>query len=70
MGSKFKKSIFEEHVQAGIISWAHKAKSKMVKNIESSHGDLGKDGGGDDSHEGVELQGIHIARDPQQSRNP
>ncbi|PWA45246.1 mlo-related protein [Artemisia annua] len=69
MGSKFKKSIFEEHVQVGIISWAHKAKSKMVKNLQSRHDDLGKDGGGDDPHEGdegVELQGIHIARDPQQ----
>ncbi|GJV08763.1 MLO-like protein 1 [Tanacetum coccineum] len=73
MGSKFKKSIFEQHVQLGIISWAHKAKSKMVKNIGSNNDDLGKNGGGDDPHkgdDGVELQGIHIARDPQQSTNP
>nr|GEW14896.1 MLO-like protein 1 [Tanacetum cinerariifolium] len=73
MGSKFKKSIFEQHVQLGIISWAHKAKSNMVKNIGSNNDDLGKNGGGSDPHEGddgVELQGIHIARDPQQSTNP
>lgn len=28
MGSSFKKSIFEEHVQAGLVGWAQKVKKK------------------------------------------
>lgn len=28
MGSSFKKAIFDEHVQAGLVGWAQKAKKK------------------------------------------
>ncbi|XP_038998326.1 MLO-like protein 1 [Hibiscus syriacus] len=31
MGSSFKKAIFEEHVQVGLIGWAQKAKKKGLK---------------------------------------
>ncbi|XP_071714108.1 MLO-like protein 1 [Rutidosis leptorrhynchoides] len=34
MGSNFKKSIFDEHIQAGLISWAKKAKKKKSNSSE------------------------------------
>ncbi|KAI3508011.1 hypothetical protein L1887_23010 [Cichorium endivia] len=76
MGSSFKKAIFEEHVQVGLITWAQKAKRKRALNVatnDSGHGGGGGGGGDSPRHGGgggVELEGIHIARDPQQSRNP
>ena len=30
MGSSFKKEIFEEHVQAGLVGWAREAKKKTT----------------------------------------
>ncbi|XVE62435.1 hypothetical protein DITRI_Ditri06bG0118000 [Diplodiscus trichospermus] len=36
MGSSFKKSIFEEHVQVGLVGWAQKAKKK--KGLKASEG--------------------------------
>ncbi|KAK1436994.1 hypothetical protein QVD17_02778 [Tagetes erecta] len=73
MGSTFKKSVFDEHIQAGLISWAQKAKKKKVLAItttrpspDGSGGD-GDGGGnsGDTPRDGgeAELQGIHIATD-------
>nr|XP_043638310.1 MLO-like protein 1 [Erigeron canadensis] len=72
MGSNFKKSIFEEHIQAGLISWAQKAKKKKSVNITTHTS--GPDGSGGDPHSGgphgagdaAELQDIHIAKDSQQ----
>ncbi|KAL8253107.1 hypothetical protein R6Q59_036800 [Mikania micrantha] len=78
MGSTFKKSMFDEHVQAGLISWAQKAKNKKVVTITTKRsgtegsGGVG-DGGGPSASGGggsdTELQGIHIARDSQQNTN-
>ncbi|KAL4558473.1 hypothetical protein LXL04_036674 [Taraxacum kok-saghyz] len=78
MGSSFKKSIFEEHVQISLLTWAQKAKRKTALNAltNSSQDGCGGGGGGGGGSDGggggggVELEGIHIARDPQQSRNP
>ncbi|KAJ0765435.1 hypothetical protein HanPI659440_Chr08g0303371 [Helianthus annuus] len=56
MGSNFKKSIFDEHIQASLISWAKHAKKKKGLHDGSGHGGGGSHGGG-----GTELQGIHIA---------
>ncbi|KAL7583798.1 hypothetical protein Lser_V15G42062 [Lactuca serriola] len=67
MGSSFKKSIFEEHVQVGLISWAHKAKRNKALNATTNNS--AQDGPGGGGGGGVELEGIHIARDPQRSTN-
>lgn len=69
MGSNFKKSIFEEYIQVGLISWAQKAKKKKSLNIKTNAS--GQDGFGGDgpSGDGVELHDIHIAGDSQQGTN-
>ncbi|KAI3760319.1 hypothetical protein L1987_50713 [Smallanthus sonchifolius] len=54
MGSNFKKSIFDEHIQAGLISWAKKAKKKKGLNITTN-------GSCQDDPSGAKLQDIHIA---------
>lgn len=46
MGSHFKRAIFNEHVQEGIVGWAQKAKKKGVRGETqsgqgSSHGNNG-----------------------------
>ncbi|KAG5567137.1 hypothetical protein RHGRI_002639 [Rhododendron griersonianum] len=38
MGSTFKKSIFEEHVQVGLVGWAQKVKKKKAANNGSRDG--------------------------------
>ncbi|KAK9053730.1 hypothetical protein SSX86_024804 [Deinandra increscens subsp. villosa] len=85
MGSTFKKSMFDEHVQAGLISWAEKAKKKKTSatttttTTDCSGRDGSGDGGSGGQHDGgggqrdgggdAELQGIHIATDSQQCTN-
>ncbi|KAI3796399.1 hypothetical protein L1987_39069 [Smallanthus sonchifolius] len=74
MGSNFKKSMFDEHVQAGLISWAQKAKRKKVLIVTTSHsgpnGSSDDSGGSRDSSGGdAELHGIHIATNSQQRTN-
>jgi mlo protein len=44
MGSYYKKEIFNEHVQQGVLGWAEKAKKKSGLRechsaVESMHGD-------------------------------
>ncbi|KAJ0730809.1 hypothetical protein HanOQP8_Chr07g0244581 [Helianthus annuus] len=69
MGSNFKKSMFDEHVQAGLISWAQKAKKKKPVTgttiFSRSVGSSGDAGGQRDSRGDAELKGIHIASDSQ-----
>ncbi|KAI3744104.1 hypothetical protein L1987_57179 [Smallanthus sonchifolius] len=67
MGSNFKKSMFDEHVQAGLISWAQKAKRKKALIATTSRS--GPNGSSDDSGGDAELHGIHIATDSQQRTN-
>ncbi|XP_076917547.1 MLO-like protein 1 [Bidens hawaiensis] len=62
MGSNFKKSIFDEHIQASLISWAKNAKKKKGLHATTSGsghagGLVGRGGGS------TELQGIHIAKE-------
>ncbi|XP_059456705.1 MLO-like protein 1 [Corylus avellana] len=38
MGTTFKKSIFDEHVQAGLVGWAEKVKKKKGKGAGSGQG--------------------------------
>lgn len=44
MGTRFKKVIFDEHVQAGLLGWAQKAKKK-----KESKGEEAKQGQGSKS---------------------
>lgn len=37
MGTHFKKSIFDEHIQAKVVGWAQHAKKKMANNGGSGH---------------------------------
>ncbi|XP_076898968.1 MLO-like protein 1 [Bidens hawaiensis] len=73
MGSNFKRSMFDEHVQAGLISWAQKAKKKntltsTTTKIKDGSGSSDGGGGGGPRYSGpdAELHGIHIATDSQQ----
>lgn len=36
MGSTFKKSIFDEHVQVGLVDWAQKVKKKTQKKAANN----------------------------------
>ncbi|XP_048235886.1 MLO-like protein 1 isoform X2 [Ricinus communis] len=53
MGSSFKKAIFDEHVQAGLVGWAQKAKRKKKASTDGSNQAS--------SHEGSIL-GIQLGR--------
>lgn len=50
MGSSFKKAIFDEHVQAGIIGWAEKVKRK--KGVRAAGGEESTQAS---SHAGIQL---------------
>lgn len=36
MGTNFKKSIFDEHIQVGLVGWAQKAKKKNLLKTEAN----------------------------------
>ena len=38
MGSSFKKAIFDEHVQVGLVGWAQKVKRKNLLKAAASNG--------------------------------
>lgn len=38
MGSNFKKAIFDEHVQVGLVSWAQKVKNKKGLKAAANNG--------------------------------
>ncbi|KAL6978942.1 hypothetical protein U1Q18_020609 [Sarracenia purpurea var. burkii] len=42
MGSSFKKAIFDEHVQAGIVGWAQKVKRKKQLKTPTNGSGEGK----------------------------
>ncbi|OIW14706.1 hypothetical protein TanjilG_33048 [Lupinus angustifolius] len=50
MGTNYKKAIFEEHVQVGLIGWAQKAKMKKEQKADSQH-----ESGQGSSHVGIQL---------------
>jgi mlo protein len=54
MGSSFKKAIFEENVQVGLVGWAQKVKQKRDLKAAASNGDEGSSqaGPGPDSGSG------------------
>lgn len=61
MGTNFKKSIFEDHVQVGLVGWAQKVKKK--KGLKASLGGDSTQGGSTEggSHEGSSTAGVQMA---------
>lgn len=54
MGSSFKKAIFDEHVQVGLVGWAQKVKRKGLKaSVDGS-------GSGPGSGSGAAQQSSHV----------
>ncbi|KAL8170273.1 hypothetical protein V2J09_022077 [Rumex salicifolius] len=66
MGSNFKRAIFDEHVQVGLIGWAQKAKKKKGWKV-SSIGGTGKKSPGSSSTRD-ESRGSHIETGPAEPR--
>lgn len=57
MGTNFKKSIFDDHVQAGLIGWAQKVKGK--KGLRGALGGGSTEGGSHEgSSDGVQMAGF------------
>ncbi|KAL3649230.1 MLO-like protein 1 [Castilleja foliolosa] len=56
MGTHFKKSIFDEHVQVGLVGWAQKAKKKGLKAALGGSTEGSSTGGGGSSL-GIQLTG-------------
>ncbi|KAK1299804.1 MLO-like protein 1 [Acorus calamus] len=56
MGSSFKKAIFDEHVQLGLVGWAQKARKR--KGLQLSNGQNGSSHGGSEHPKGVQLQKV------------
>ncbi|KAG8371617.1 hypothetical protein BUALT_Bualt13G0106900 [Buddleja alternifolia] len=56
MGTNFKKSIFEEHVQVGLVGWAQKAKNKGLK--AALDGGSTQGGSNEGSTLGLQMTGI------------
>ncbi|KAK7277422.1 hypothetical protein RIF29_18574 [Crotalaria pallida] len=57
MGTNFKKAIFDEHVQVGLVGWAQKAKKRKGLKPESQHGS-----GQGSSHAGIQLGSVFPKR--------
>lgn len=58
MGSDFKKSIFDEHIQVGLVGWAQKVKRKNVlKAAAAANGS----GSGSGSGQGSSTGGVQLA---------
>ncbi|XP_057436663.1 MLO-like protein 1 [Lotus japonicus] len=60
MGSHFKRAIFNEHVQEGIVGWAQKAKKKKALKADSQHSGQGSSQG--NSNAGIQLGSIFPKR--------
>lgn len=58
MGSTFKKAIFDDHLQVGLVNWAQKAKKK--KGLRAAAGD-GSGSGQASSHDGSTI-GVQLGR--------
>ena len=58
MGTHYKKAIFDEHVQVGLIGWAQKAKKKKGPKADASNGRSGQGSSNNGSTPGVELGAI------------
>lgn len=55
MGTHFKKAIFDEHVQVGLVGWAERVrKKKEHKNDHPTHGQ-------GSSHDGSSSTGLQMA---------
>lgn len=53
MGTSFKKAIFDEHVQVGLVGWAQKAKKK--KGLKAAGNDSGQGSSHEATSRGIQL---------------
>lgn len=63
MGSNFKKAIFDEHVQAGILGWREKVKKKKGLRGAFSSKDVGRSTEGSSSVNGSTTVGTSTEGD-------
>lgn len=56
MGTNFKRSIFDEHIQVGLVGWAQKVKQK--KGLKAAFGGTNHGGSTDGSSTGVQMGGV------------
>ncbi|XP_041000108.1 MLO-like protein 1 isoform X2 [Juglans microcarpa x Juglans regia] len=56
MGSNFKKSIFDEHVQAGLVGWAQKVKKK--KGLKAANNDSGQGSSHESTTVGIQMGAV------------
>lgn len=63
MGSSYKKVIFEEHIQAGIIDWAEKVKKKRgLKEAAAAAASSSRNGSSQTNYHEGSSSGIQIGR--------
>ena len=60
MGSSFKKAIFDEHVQVGLVGWAQKVKRKNLLKAAASNGSAEGSSTNGSSTPGIQL--VRIAQ--------
>ncbi|KAL0436647.1 UNVERIFIED_CONTAM: MLO-like protein 1 [Sesamum radiatum] len=65
MGTYFKKSIFDEHVQVGLVGWAQKAKKR--KGLKATLGGSNQGGSTNGPSVGVQMAGIGRKEEPPRS---
>ena len=53
MGTSYKKAIFDEHVQVGLVGWAQKAKKK--KGLKAAGNDSGQGSSHEATSRGIQL---------------
>lgn len=58
MGSFFKKAIFDEHVQEGLLGWAQKVKQKKALRAAKGQDGSNQAGKSDGSSTSIQLQKI------------
>lgn len=69
MGTNFKKSIFDEHIQVGLVGWAQKAKKKnLLKTAANAGQESTSNKGQSTSSKGP--MGIQLAKAVKNQLNP
>lgn len=58
MGTHFKKSIFDEHVQVGLLGWRQKVKEKKELKAALGGGSTARGGSSGGSSIGIQMAGI------------
>ncbi|KAL6563534.1 MLO-like protein 1 [Orobanche gracilis] len=70
MGTRFKKSIFDEHVQAGLVGWAQKVRKKNGLKVATALGGSAQRGSNSSQGGGGTSLGIHLTSINSQEAKP